>query len=94
MPIGRIAPEQDPEMAFWNACPVLYDGASPQDGAETRSIVDVWGYSAIARKTVGAGSLHVFGDPDFFKNKNLESVDAYREGNVLFADALLTGGLQ
>ncbi|MDR1060996.1 MAG: hypothetical protein LBL83_07275, partial [Clostridiales bacterium] len=36
MPIGRIAPEQDPEMAFWNACPVLYDGASPQDGAETR----------------------------------------------------------
>jgi hypothetical protein len=42
---------------------------------------------------VGEGSLYVFGDPDFFKNKNLESVDTYREGNVLFADALLTGDL-
>jgi hypothetical protein len=91
MPIGRVAPEQNPEMAFWDACPILFEGGHPRDGEETRSIMDIWGYSAIAEKTVGMGRLYVFGDPGFFKNKNLESVDAFRKGNVEFAAALLSG---
>jgi hypothetical protein len=84
MPIGRIAPDQNPEMAFWNACPVLYNG-----GEGIESLMEIWGYTTIARKNIGEGSIYVFGDPDFLKNKNLESADTYREGNVLFVNGLL-----
>lgn len=87
IPIGRIAPEQDPEMAFWNACPVVYQGENRQ---QTQSLMEIWGYSIIARKTIGSGGLSIFADPDFLKNKNLESTNTYREGNVLFLDTLLT----
>lgn len=89
MPIGRIAPDKNPDMAFWNACPVLYQGCPPQDvGGDVKSLMEIWGHSTIAYKTVGAGGLYVFADPDFLKNKNIESVDTYREGNVLFLDKL------
>jgi hypothetical protein len=92
MPIGRVAPETAPEMAFWNACPLLFDG---NGGAE--SLIDIWGRSVAARRSLGAGTVCAFADSDFIKNKNLESVDAYRKGNVdfigeLLAEALRTGG--
>ncbi|MDR2295363.1 MAG: GldG family protein [Clostridiales Family XIII bacterium] len=91
LPIGRIAPDKNPEMAFWNACPVLYRGLPPGEGGDAvESLMEIWGYCTMAYKPVGAGGLYVFADPGFLKNKNLESADAYREGNVLFLDKLLT----
>jgi hypothetical protein len=91
VPIGRVAPTQDPDMAFWNACPLLYDGRPAGETAETESLMDVWGYSVIARRDLGAGAVYAFGDADFIKNKNLENVDSYRAGNIAFLRGLLEG---
>lgn len=89
MPIGRISPAEAPEMAFWNACPLEYEGAEVRDGDGVRSRMEIWGHTVIAEKEVGKGRLYVFSDPDFLKNKNIEHIDSYREGNVRFLEQWL-----
>lgn len=86
MPIGRISPAAAPEMAFWNACPLKYEGAEIRDGNGVRSRMKIWGHTVIAEKEIGKGKLYVFSDPDFLKNKNVEHIDSYREGNVGFLE--------
>ncbi|MDR1160365.1 MAG: hypothetical protein LBK69_07055 [Syntrophomonadaceae bacterium] len=90
IPIGRVSPDVAPEMAFWNACPLLYMGLPVAD-EETAAdgLVEIWDYSVIARAAVGKGEVYAFGDADFIKNKNLESIDTYRKGNVDFISDLL-----
>lgn len=83
LPLGRVAPDDAPEMAFWNACPLLFE----ENAAETR--MALWGYPVIAWRRFGKGGLYMFADADFFKNKNLENTDSYRMGNVAFTEALL-----
>jgi hypothetical protein len=90
IPIGRVSPDTAPEMAFWNACPLLYKELPAADKeAGVDSLIEIWGYSVIARADIGKGAIYVFGDADFIKNKNLESVDTYRKGNVDFISGLL-----
>jgi hypothetical protein len=91
IPIGRVAPEAAPEMALWNACPLLYEGrpATETSAGEVESLVDVWGYSIIARRGFGDGFVYAFADGDFIKNKNLENISTYRKGNVDFIAGLL-----
>jgi hypothetical protein len=89
LPIGRVSPAQDPEMAFWNACPLLYQEPPAAYAPETESLVEIWGYEVVVRQKIGQGKVYAFGDGDFIKNKNLESVDAYRKGNIDFIGALL-----
>jgi hypothetical protein len=90
MPIGRISPTQDPEMAFWNACPVL---PVPAD-AEHEALVKIWGQPVVARQELLAGEVVAFGDSDFLKNKNLEDIESYRAGNVRFVEDLLDRALE
>jgi hypothetical protein len=89
LPVGRISPARNPEMAFWNACPLLYDGRPTAQTPETENLMDIWGYGVIARLNLGRGRVYAFGDGDFIKNKNLESIDAYRKGNIDFIGGLL-----
>ena len=92
LPIGRVAPDMAPDMAFWNACPLLYEGVyegGPAKVSGVESLIDIWGYSVAAKLDVGKGAVYAFADGDFIKNKNLESVDAYRKGNVDFISGLL-----
>lgn len=89
MPIGRIAPERNSSMAFWNACPILFEGENPGFDGDIQVLMSVWGYSAIVSKNIGNGELIVFGDADFLKNKNLEHIDSYREGNIDFLQNIL-----
>jgi hypothetical protein len=91
IPIGRVAPEAAPEMALWNACPLLYEGrpATATFAGEVESLVDVWGYSVAARRSFGNGFVYAFADGDFIKNKNLENISTYRKGNVDFVAGLL-----
>ncbi|MDR2366084.1 MAG: hypothetical protein LBD68_09600 [Zoogloeaceae bacterium] len=89
LPIGRISPTQDPEMAFWNACPLLYDGRPAAEAPGAESLVEIWGYAVAARRDIGQGAVYAFGDGDFIKNKNLENVETYRKGNINFVGALL-----
>ena len=84
LPIGRIAPTSNPEMAFWNACPVLLSNAR---GTET--LLSIWDYPVICRASVSNGEIIVIGDAGFLKNKNLEGVDDYRAGNVVFVEEML-----
>ncbi|MCL2337803.1 MAG: DUF4350 domain-containing protein, partial [Firmicutes bacterium] len=85
LPIGRIAPDRDPAMAFWNACPILYDHHDRQ----VQVLMAVWGYPTIAYKQIGVGGLYVIADPGFLKNKNLESLHTYSKGNVRFVAQIL-----
>ncbi|MDR3120601.1 MAG: hypothetical protein LBU58_04615 [Clostridiales bacterium] len=109
LPIGRIAPTQNPEMAFWNACPVLFDAPSGAVGrrgdfsagaGETFTLMEIWGNPVVAgqkwngESEGGGGELIVFGDSDFIKNKNLESAEAYRTGNIEFIEKLLDGAVE
>jgi hypothetical protein len=89
LPVGRISPAQNPEMAFWNACPLLYEGQPVAEAPAAESLMEIWGYGVAARRSLGRGIVYAFGDGDFIKNKNLESVDAYRKGNIDFIGALL-----
>jgi hypothetical protein len=89
VPIGRVSPDMVPDMAFWNACPLLYDGRPAATSGDVESLIEIWGYSVTARRELGSGSVCVFGDADFIKNKNLENVETYRKGNVDFVDELL-----
>ena len=89
VPLGRVSPDRNPEMAFWNACPVLHDGAYGE-----KSLMDIWGYDTIVKKAAGQGGLYIIGDPDFLKNKNLESADSFREGNILFLDRVFADILE
>ena len=103
MPIGRISPAQDPDMAFWNACPVIGSGpSSPElrgeahgmEGGVYESLIEIWGETVVARKPLSGGEVVVFGDSDFLKNKNLEGIDSYRAGNVAFVERLLDRALE
>lgn len=85
--IGRVSPDQDPGMAFWNACPILHDGEY-LDPEDPQSVIAIWGYTVIAKKQYGSGGLYFIADAGFLRNKNLEDVDTYREGNILFLDSL------
>ena len=89
MPIGRIAPEQNPAMAFWNAYPLFNVQISDSVAFPSASLMDVWGNSVITRQEMDQGSLYMIGDGDFLKNKNLEDVDTYREGNIEFLTRIL-----
>jgi hypothetical protein len=89
IPIGRVAPEMAPEMAFWNACPLLYEGRPAAESPGVESLIEIWGYSVIVRRDLGKGAVYAFADSDFIKNKNLENVSTYRKGNVDFIANLL-----
>lgn len=91
MPIGRIAPDKDKRMAFWNACPLLYEGKNPEESGvkDVESLMSVWGYSTMATKRIGDGDFILFADGNFLKNKNLEHIDTYREGNIDFLKTIL-----
>ncbi|RRD95082.1 hypothetical protein EII17_04740 [Clostridiales bacterium COT073_COT-073] len=89
IPLGRIAPDKNPTMASWNACPLLYQGQPIGHSGEVVSLLELWDYSIIARQNIGQGQLYLLADPDFLKNKNLEHVDSYREGNVVFVNTIL-----
>jgi hypothetical protein len=91
VPIGRISPTRDPEMAFWNACPLRYAAApvAGPPGAYAESLLEIWGYDVIMLEHIGRGRVYAFGDGDFIKNKNLENIDAYRKGNIDFIADLL-----
>ena len=41
MPIGRIAPDKNPDMAFWNACPILYESGIPGENGDVDSIMEI-----------------------------------------------------
>lgn len=88
MPLGRVAPESDPKMAFWNACPLLFEGEG------VKILTQLWGYPTSAYRKIGKGRVYAFADADFFKNKNLEDMSSYREGNVLFTERLLAEMLE
>lgn len=85
MAIGRVSPDARPEMAFWDACPVLYD----EKTSHYSSLIDIWDNSVICQLEKGSGSVVVIGDSGFFMNKNLEGVDTFREGNIDFTLELL-----
>jgi hypothetical protein len=91
VPIGRVSPTLNPEMAFWNACPVLFEDRPPGESQGAESLLDIWGYSVIATARVGDGRVYAIGDGDFIKNKNLENIDTYRKGNIDFIAELLGG---
>ena len=84
LPIGRIAPTANPEMAFWDACPVLFS-----DIYNAETLMTIWDYPVICRAAASNGEIVVFGDSGFIRNKNLEDVDDYREGNVVFVENML-----
>lgn len=94
MPIGRVAPDRDESMAFWSACPLLFEGENPQkvEFEGVRSLMSVWDYSVMAEKSIGEGAFLLFADGDFLKNKNLEHIDSYREGNINFLRKIIEGG--
>ena len=87
LPIGRIAPTSNPDMAFWDACPVIYDGG------ESENLISIWGYDVVTRAGLSNGEIIAVGDAGFIKNKNLESVSEYREGNVKFIEGMLERAL-
>ena len=90
VPYGHVAPAQNPDMAFWNACPLFYEQSPVVPGiADVESLMDVWGECVIARQELGRGQIFAFGDSGFIKNDNLESVESYRAGNVEFVIGLL-----
>jgi hypothetical protein len=89
VPVGRVSPTRDPEMAFWNACPLRYAPVAGASGAYAESLLDIWGYDVIMLEHIGRGRVYAFGDGDFIKNKNLENIDAYRKGNIDFIADLL-----
>jgi hypothetical protein len=90
MPFGHVAPAQNPEMAFWNACPIYYEEMSlTRHITPGECLLEVWGECVIARRNLGLGQVFAFGDSCFIKNKNLEHVDTYREGNIDFIIDLL-----
>ncbi|MCL2058703.1 MAG: hypothetical protein FWH01_06540 [Oscillospiraceae bacterium] len=84
LPVGRIAPTANPEMAFWDACPVLI--ALELDA---QPLMTIWGFSIIYRAEVSKGEILVIGDESFIKNKNLENIDEYRMGNIEFVEEAL-----
>lgn len=90
IPLGRVAPDKNQKMAFWDACPILYQGKDPKESPEVESLMEIWGYSVMVSKQMGDGKIYVFGDAKFLRNKNLESLDTYREGNVQWLNELLT----
>jgi len=89
VPFGRVEPLNNPEMSFWNACPVFYEGKSVGDTENAESLMDVWGESVIARIGIGKGQVYAFGDSGFIQNKNLEGIDTFSEGNISFIIELL-----
>lgn len=91
IPIGRISPDKDPDMAFWDACPILYEGLGLQtyQTQDVKSLMSIWDYSVIAQKNIGDGAFYLISDGSFLKNKNLEDIKEYREGNIDFIKNLL-----
>ncbi|MCL2766965.1 MAG: hypothetical protein FWD21_04705, partial [Peptococcaceae bacterium] len=90
IPFGHVAPAMAPDMAFWNACPLLYKGERiTPDTAEVESLIQVWGDCVAVRRDLGRGQVYAFGDNGFIKNKNLEHVETYNEGNINFVVDLL-----
>jgi len=84
LPLGRAAPASNPGMAFWNACPVTYDGA---EGAET--LISVWDYPVVCCAGFNGGEVTVTGDASFIKNKNLEDLEEFNESNAEFLIEML-----
>lgn len=91
IPIGRIAPDRNPDMAFWDACPILYEnvGLEQHQTQDVKSLMSIWNYSVIAHKKMGDGSFYLISDGSFLRNKNLEDIKEYREGNIDFVKNLL-----
>lgn len=90
IPIGRIAPDQNPNMAFWEACPIFYrEEGEKQSASKIKTLMSIWDYPVIAEKKIGDGRFYLIADAGFLKNKNLEDIREYREGNIVFIKNLL-----
>jgi len=51
--------------------------------------MEVWGGCVIARLALGDGWVYAFGDNGFIKGDNLEHIDTYSEGNIMYLMELL-----
>lgn len=90
IPLGRVAPDKNKKMAFWDACPILYQGKDPKESSEVTSLMEIWSYSVMVSKKMGDGKIYVLADAQFLRNKNLESLETYRQGNVQWLDEVFT----
>lgn len=80
VPLGRITPEQNARrVSLWEAWPVACEVAG---GVEI--LVEAWDYPVVVYRKYGRGGVLVAGDSSFLLNRNLETVDAGNEPNILF----------
>jgi hypothetical protein len=87
VPLGPVRLKRgDYEVTFKETWPVLYTDKN------TEVVIQQWNYPIVVTQDRGKGRIIVIGDSYFLLNENLEGVNNYSLGNILFFRDLLNGG--
>ena len=87
IPLGPVNLNKgDYEVSFKEAWPVYYEDR------RTDVVIQQWDYPIVVVQGYGEGRIIVIGDSYFLLNENLEGINNYSLGNILFFRDLLDGG--